>query len=105
MTLIMYDYDGYGGRRTFPDHWQMLADVDWSEPYEVDQSRIYATPGGYALATATGCSCWEGDWSVELFDGIADLFTSIREDERTWGISSRRADDLMKAVKKTLSRS
>lgn len=54
--------------------YQLLASVDESEPYEVDQTAIYLTPEGkFAYATASGCSCWDGDWGVTDFDSLDEI--------------------------------
>ncbi len=71
MTTSYSDY-GYGTDK-FPEDWKVIAEVDQGEAYEVDQARIYLTPKGVALATASGCSCWDGDWQVDEFDTLHEL--------------------------------
>lgn len=57
---------------------RMIAEIDESEPYEVDQTRIYVAAGGtFVLATASGCSCWEGDWELTRYDTLAELIDDI----------------------------
>lgn len=41
-----------------------VAKSDLSEPYEVDMEWVGVTPDGrIAWAYASGCSCWDGDFS------------------------------------------
>jgi hypothetical protein len=61
----------------FPKDWKQIASVDESEPYEIDQTTIWQTPTGYALAVASGCSCWDGEWSVTEFATLDDIFDSF----------------------------
>lgn len=57
--------------------WNLIASIDESEPYEVDQTAIFADGDEWILATASGCSCWDGDWEVERYDSLDSLFESI----------------------------
>ncbi len=69
-----YRENYYGGGEVFPVEWKILADIDESESYDIDKSRIYAKPdGSFALATASGCSCWEGDWETQDFSDLGEL--------------------------------
>ena len=101
-----YYYDfGYGNSSTFPTEWVVIADVDYSQAYEVDQSRIYWLPatGTLALATAEGCSCWDGEWEVERFGTLDALIDSIRTKDRTYNPSFKRADELKASAEKWIA--
>lgn len=97
MTQTFYEYV-YGLRPGFPKDWTIVADVDVSAPYEVDQHRIYQKPDGtFAYAEATGCSCWEGNWSVEDYDSLELLAVALFSDKRssTYGLTYRGVLDLL----------
>lgn len=57
--------------------WTLMAFIDESQPYEVDQTAIYASENGFILATASGCSCWAGEWDVERYEDLPSLFQAI----------------------------
>lgn len=71
METVYDSYDGDGLPGT------LLAHVDESQAYEVDQTMIRHDGDEWILATASGCSCWGGEWDVERFDTLAALFESI----------------------------
>lgn len=69
--------DGYGRLNPF-DGWSPVAMVDESEPYEVDTTEILVMPDGrFALRTAAGCSCWDGEYDVIAYDTLAELLVDI----------------------------
>lgn len=41
---------------------ELIQDIDESESYEIDQSKLFRKDGLYTILTAFGCSCWDGDW-------------------------------------------
>lgn len=89
---------------TFPEDWQLLAEIDESESYEVDQTAIYRSGDRFVLATASGCSCWDGDWEVEEFDTLQALEESARQDgERAYNPSWKAIDDLMAQARAAVS--
>lgn len=52
----------------------ILASIDESEPYEVDEAIIGLDQDGrFVLLTASGCSCWDGDYDEEVFDSLDAL--------------------------------
>lgn len=57
---------------------KLIAEVDESESYETDQTRIYAEDSGtFVLAGASGCSCWDGEWGLVRYDTLEELLTDI----------------------------
>lgn len=82
-NYTLYDYSWNDGRDTFAGRdYKLLASVDESEPYETDQTAIYLTPEGkFAYATASGCSCWEGDWSVTDFDSLDEIESTFKRED------------------------
>lgn len=66
----MYDYHNVEGRGRV-----RLADIDLSEPYEVDYWAIELdqNTGQCYLLNATGCSCWDGDFGEDEFASFAHL--------------------------------
>lgn len=79
----------------FPETWKLLADVDISEEYAIDQARIYHTGVEFILATAYGCSCWDGEWCAHRFATLSELYRSALYDEREHCITWAGADELM----------
>jgi hypothetical protein len=86
-----------------PKDWTLIAEVDESESYEVDQSRIYKSSDGFVLATASGCSCWGGDWEVEHFAELDALYMSIKLDDRQYNPSWKAADELHETALRWIS--
>lgn len=65
-----------------------LAFIDESQPYEVDQTGIYVDESGvFVLLTASGCSCWEGEYNEEQFASLEALEISLLNDDRTYNPS------------------
>lgn len=85
-------------------HITEVASIDESEPYEVDQTKIlYAEDTDtFWLATASGCSCWEGEWQAERFDNLDQLIQSLRQDYRQYNPSYNGVDDLTSQVNQWL---
>lgn len=49
-----------------PNDARLVASYDTSEPYETDQGELYLLADGrYYNRWASGCSCWDGEWSSE----------------------------------------
>lgn len=68
-----------------PKEWEYIADIDESEPYEVDVSEIWRKPDGtFVLVTASGCSCWEGDYETQEFESLDDLENMVLYREGQW---------------------
>jgi hypothetical protein len=73
-----YNTYGYGYSPNRPEGWTSLGHLDESADYEVDQTEIFWTEDGrFVLATASGCSCWDGEWNAETFDTLDALAKSI----------------------------
>jgi hypothetical protein len=58
---------------------KIIASIDESESYETDQTAILrdGADGTFILATALGCSCWEGDWSLFRYSTLDELLDDI----------------------------
>lgn len=71
----LYQWSWHDSKDTFDGRgYKLLASVDESESYSIDQAAIYLTPEGkFAFATASGCSCWAGDWNVSDFDSLGEI--------------------------------
>ena len=58
-----------------------IAEVDESEPYSVDRAEVWLQPdGSFVLATASGCSCWSGEWDEDM---LAAELTALGDDGMT----------------------
>lgn len=76
---------------------------DWSEPYEVDQAEILrAADGTFLYASASGCSCWEGDWQYEQYATFDDLAAGIRWFDRKYNVGWTRSDDMLAEAARVL---
>ena len=89
MTESVYDEE------KVPAEWSLLATVDESESYEVDIAEIWKTPSGYALLTASGCSCWGGEYETAEFTSLELLAVALLKEDRTYNPSTRGALDLL----------
>lgn len=89
-----------------PRDWRLLAELDESESYEVDVSEIYLRPDGrVVLATATGCSCWGGEYDAEDFATLDELEASIygeAADERRYTPSFKAGRELVAEARTAL---
>lgn len=80
-----------------------LAFIDESQPYEVDQAGIYVDEDGtFILLTASGCSCWEGDYNEEQFSSFEALEASLLNEDRTYNPSLSGARELLEEARKSL---
>ena len=76
-----YSWDGYTSKI------KVLAYIDESTSYEVDQAQIGYNPtlNKYVLMMASGCSCWSGDFNLEEFDTLDQLEEALLN--RDWPYS------------------
>lgn len=59
---------------------ELVVEIDESEDYEQDASRLYKKGRKYTLLDSNGCSCWDGDW-----EGWTDLtLTELRKLGKSW---------------------
>lgn len=59
-----------------------VASIDESEDYEVDITEIYfdKTTKGFLLVTASGCSCWDGEYDEERYVSFEALKSALLDD-------------------------
>jgi hypothetical protein len=90
VTYTIYDHE-------IPKELILVAELDESQSYEVDITKIYFNTeiNKWVLAIASGCSCWEGDYEVEEFDTLAELGQSMIQDDRQYNPSFRGANELL----------
>jgi hypothetical protein len=83
-----------------------LAFIDEADSYEVDQCLIGfdKATGKFALITATGCSCWDGEADREDFNSLEELESSLINSDRTYSPSINGAKSLILEAKKTYER-
>lgn len=74
-----------------------LAFLDKSECYETDYTGVYfdEETAQYALLTASGCSCWEGEYDEEQYDSLDALQAALFEGQRTYNPSLEGVKTLM----------
>lgn len=74
-----------------------LASLDESADYEVDYTFVGfdKRTGKFVLVTASGCSCWDGDAYVELFDDLESMRKSLVTTDRTYNPSLNGAKAVM----------
>lgn len=72
---MTYDYDDR--RKELVE----LSSFDESESYEVDMGAVCFSPedGTIRLLTASGCSCWSGEFTEETFSCLTSLEESLNE--------------------------
>lgn len=83
-----------------------LASVDEADSYEVDEAHIYFDPatGKFALLTASGCSCWDGDFEEEQYDSIDDIEKALTTREGTWNPTAEGAKQLIAEAREMAER-
>jgi hypothetical protein len=77
-----------------------ILSIDNSESYEVDYAGVYWDPKTSKIAyiTASGCSCWDGDYAEEQFGSIEALRRSLLHDEKQYNPSLSTATQLIDAT-------
>lgn len=89
---------GYNGEAT-DELGTLIAVIDESEPYEVDMAEIWKTKdGSYAYLTASGCSCWDGDFKRTDYNTKELLALALIQGETQWNPSLRGSLELLKQV-------
>ncbi len=63
------------------DELECLAFLDESADYEVDMTGIYTDKVKFFVISASGCSCWDGDYHEEVYETFKDLKDSFKLDE------------------------
>lgn len=58
-----------------------LAEIDESRDYEVDMAGIYTDGDKFYFITASGCSCWDGEYDETVYDSFEDLKKAIITDD------------------------
>ena len=88
-----------------------LASLDESEDYEVDYSFVgLDSDGKFVLLTASGCSCWDGDYEETPFDSLDALEASLIEgdadgnDIHRYNPSLSGAKEMIARARETLSK-
>jgi len=80
-----------------------LAFIDESEPYEVDRCGIFYDDKtkDFVVMTATGCSCWDGDYEEGHFATLDDVEKSLLGDStRTYNPTLNGAEQLIKEARR-----
>lgn len=67
MSAIFYGDD------TSEEFGILLASVDESEGWDVDISEVWKKGDKYFLLTASGCSCWGGEYEQQEFNSLGEL--------------------------------
>jgi len=86
-----------------PKDWKLVAAIDESYPYEVDVTEIYKdSQGKYQLVTASGCSCWSGEYNAEEYGSLEELFSAGSLVERKYNPSPKGLEELVKLAKENV---
>ena len=60
------------------DGLKFLAGIDEADIYEVDANEVYQKPdGSFLLRSASGCSCWDGDWTETEYPDFESLENTL----------------------------
>ena len=83
-----------------------LSSFDESQDYEVDIGGIYLdSDGKFILLTASGCSCWDGDYSEEIFESLEALeLTLLTSDGDRWNPSLLGTHQLIQEARNSLAK-
>lgn len=80
-----------------------LVMIDESEPYEVDEAHVLYYPSKtFALKTASGCSCWDGEYDYENFDTLEQMEESLFTVDRRYSPTLVGARQLIAEARKAL---
>jgi len=94
---MYYDFDN---RR---NELRELAFIDESADYEVDQTSICVDEDGtFILLTASGCSCWSGEYEEEQFDSFEALENALVGGDRTYNPSLTGVQTLLAEARERL---
>lgn len=88
-----------------PEGYVLLAQVDESESYEIDVAEVYrdTVKNKFVLVTASGCSCWDGQYEAEEYDNLEDIekYLLSRDDKGyEYNPSLKGAEELVVEAKK-----
>ena len=62
----------------------LLAAIDECATYEIDVVEVWRTPTGFAVARATGCSCWDGDYDYEEYPTLDAALAHLTDPNDKW---------------------
>lgn len=99
MTITDFD-------NKLPENYVELARLDESADYEVDVTVIVYNKKSkkFLLGTASGCSCWDGDWNSEEFNSLKGIEASLLKDEREYNPSFKGTLEIIKQAKATFDK-
>src|SRR5690349_17681966 len=60
------------------EYGDLIAIVDESEAFDVDIVELWKKGDTYFLLTASGCSCWEGEFETRQYKSLDDLQADLR---------------------------
>jgi hypothetical protein len=72
---IFYESAWTGNK--LPEGYTLIAAIDESASYEVDITEVYRTPTGFAIVTASGCSCWDGDYDEKAYATLDEVIAAL----------------------------
>lgn len=83
---------------------EQLAYVDEADSWEVDRTGIFRDPktGKLALLTASGCSCWDGEFFEEQHATLAALAAALLTTDRTHNPTLKGAEALVAEARAAL---
>lgn len=82
-----------------------LAFLDEADSYEVDETGIYTDEVKFYLLTASGCSCWDGDYDEAVFDDFESLKNFLlSEDLPRYNPSLNGAKELIAEAERNLGK-
>lgn len=88
-----------------PIELRILSSVDEADPYEVDEAHIGvdAATGKFVLLTASGCSCWDGEYDEEVYDSLDALERALVTDDRRYNPTLMGARQLVAEARSLLA--
>lgn len=73
-----------------------LSAEDNSEQYSIDENGIYYDPRTelFVWLSASGCSCWDGEYSETTYDTLEELIADMTERESRWQPASSEVSNM-----------
>lgn len=71
-------YSDYDDRKS---ELKTLAFIDEADSYEVDENGIYTDGEKFYLLSASGCSCWDGEFDEVEYNSFEELKQALLGDE------------------------
>lgn len=78
-----------------------LSSADDSDSYSIDENGIYYDPRTetFIWLSASGCSCWDGDYSETSYDSLDEALDSMLTYETRWHPATSETTSMIEEAK------